>query len=243
MQTTLLKGLEVLELLVRSRTPLGVSTLAATLGLPKSNVHRTLSTLVEAGYAVQDQKGGYLPTLRLWELGVQVMSRHPLRRAAAPFMHRLHQETGETISLVILDGNDSLYLHQIASPMPIRLSSAVGERAPAILTVSGKTLLALSHDWDSRARRFHSELQESQVKLPQLLKELKRIRDDGYAMAASRWRPGVNSMAAVIVDENDRAVAAIAVAGARERFTDARMRAVLPALLNICTEIGSALGA
>jgi len=242
-QTTLLKGLEILELLVGSRAPLGVSALAAELSLPKSNIHRTLTTLVAAGYADQDEAGGYRPTLRVWELGNHVMSRHPLRRAAIPFMHRLHQETGETINLVVLDGGDSLYLHQIASPMPIRSGSAVGERAPAILTVSGKVMLALRSDWEACARRLHAAAANPGIRLPQLLKTLRTTRENGYDMAPSVWRPGVNSMAAAVLGPDGEPLAAITVAGARERFTKRRMEACLPALLNTCTEIGGALGA
>ena len=50
MDSTLLKGLTVLEHLAASDEPRGVSEIARTLQLTKSNAHRTLQTLATAGY-------------------------------------------------------------------------------------------------------------------------------------------------------------------------------------------------
>ena len=55
MDSTLAKGLAALEWLVRQRRPCRVSELAEALGIARSNAHRTLQTLVECGWAVQDE--------------------------------------------------------------------------------------------------------------------------------------------------------------------------------------------
>lgn len=52
MDSTLIKGLTVLEHLAGSEAPRGVSDLARSLNLTKSNVHRTLQTLVAAGLLI-----------------------------------------------------------------------------------------------------------------------------------------------------------------------------------------------
>ena len=68
MDTTTLKGLTVLEALVRSGESRSAGELAQELGLVRSNVHRTLQTLAHAGYveANADSKKGR-PALRHWE--------------------------------------------------------------------------------------------------------------------------------------------------------------------------------
>jgi DNA-binding IclR family transcriptional regulator len=80
MNNTLIKGLALLEVLAHSDHPLGVTELAARIGLGKSNVHRLLQALVEQGYVRRDGDGGvYAASIRLWELGSAVLANLDLR--------------------------------------------------------------------------------------------------------------------------------------------------------------------
>ena len=66
---TLTKGLQILEALVRSAGPRGVSELAKELSLTKSNVHRLIQTLVSIGYVTQDvETDRYQLSAKLWRL-------------------------------------------------------------------------------------------------------------------------------------------------------------------------------
>ena len=245
MDSTLLKGLTVLERVIQSDVPMGVSALAAALGLPKSNVHRTLATLVEAGYLAQDEGGNYRPTLRIWEQGTRVIARDPLRRAASAFMQALHQETAETVNLIVLDGDECLYIHQITAPMPIRASSALGHRAPAIFPASGKALLAFGPDTEKRVRALYAKQKSPRprMKLTELLDEIATIRRNGFALSVSGWREGINSVAGVIMGPNGVPAGAIALSGPQERMGLERMNALAHSVLNACTHASSALGA
>ena len=105
MDTTIAKGLRLLNRIAHADAPVGVTAMAKEMGLEKSNVHRTLTTLLALGYVQKDgATGRYGPTLKVWELGMKVVTRHPMVRAARPFMQMLHQQTQETIHLTILDG-------------------------------------------------------------------------------------------------------------------------------------------
>jgi len=242
--TTLLKGLQILERVIQADSPIGVSALATALKLPKSNIHRTLATLVEAQYLTQDDSGGYRPTLRVWELGARVIARDPLRRAANAFMQTLHQETSETVNLVVLDGDECLYIHQIAAPIPIRASSALGHRAPAIFPASGKVLLAFGEEAEKRVRALYTKQKSPapRVKLSELLDEIKTIRRQGYALSVSGWRDGINSVAGVIMAPNGQPAGALAVSGPQERMGPERMKSLAHSVLNACTHASGALG-
>lgn len=244
MDSTLLKGLAVLEKVIQSDHPVGVSALASEFQLPKSNMHRTLSTLVEAGFVAKNNLGNYLPTLKTWELGIPIISRHAIRRASLAFMQTLFQEAQETVNLVVLDGDDSLYIHQMSSSAPIRQSSTVGERAPAIMTVSGRVMLAFMPDAQKRLRDLYAQQKSPKPakKITELQKEADSIRASGYAKSDSIWRPGINSLASVIYGPDDRPVAALAIAGPKERFTENKIATLIPSLLNACTSISQSLG-
>ncbi len=245
MDTTLIKGLRILERVIQSDAPVGVSTLASVMKLPKSNVHRTLSTLVESGYLMQDEAGNYKPTLRIWEQGTRVIARDTLRRAAVAFMQSLQQETSETVNLIVLDGDECLYIHQIAAPMPIRASSPVGHRAPAIFPASGKALLAFGPEPEKRIRTLYAKQKSPKpsVKLADLLDEIGAIRRNGVAFSVSGWREGINSVASVIIGPIGLPAGAIALSGPQERMTSERMNQLSRSVLNACTHASAAFGA
>jgi DNA-binding IclR family transcriptional regulator len=246
LDSTLIKGIRLFERLLQSDAPMGVSALAAALGLQKSNVHRTLATLVRLGYVEQDASGLYKPTRRVWEQGMKVIRRDPIRRAAMSFLHALNAETHETISLAVLDGGDCLYLHQITTNTTIRPLSTVGQRVPAVFPATGKVLLAFQPDAEKRVRAICAKrvnFGKRKVSVPALLDELATIRRLGYATSMSAWREGVNSVACAVLGPDQRAIAAIGVSGPEERLPKERLRQLSKTVLNACTQIGHALGA
>src|SRR5690349_24819833 len=106
MDSTLLKGLSVLERVAMSEEPRGVTELAEELPLTKSNVHRILKTLEAAGYLTRDETTRrYKLTLKLWELGLSVVSKMDLRVQASPWLKGLSETTRETVHLSVLDGD------------------------------------------------------------------------------------------------------------------------------------------
>ena len=133
MDKTLLKGLMVLEAVTDvDNPPRTIDALAARVGLTRSNTHRTLQTLIHAGYVIKDDEGGgYRGAVRLFELAARQLAQLDVRKLAAPYMRTLADQTGETVHLSVLDGFDVVYVDKIDSPQPIRAYSMIGGRAPA----------------------------------------------------------------------------------------------------------------
>lgn len=247
METTLLKGLRLLEELVHSEKAIGVSELAGRLETSKSNVHRTLSTLVYAGYVEQNEHGSYQPTLKVWEQGMHVIARHPVRRAAMAFMATLQKETSETVNLAILEGFESLYIHQITAHIPIRPCSTVGSRTPAIYPASGKILLAFQTNIEEQIKDYVREQNSKNTSKPQIdvdgfFDELATIRQTRCAMSVSGWRDGINSVASAIIGRDGLPLGAIAVSGPQERMSRERMQEIFSSVLNACTQTAATLG-
>lgn len=107
MDKTLLKGLSVLEAIADMQGEARViDDVAARVGLTRSNTHRTLQTLMHAGYVERDPvDGGYRGTMKMFALGVRQFGQ--------------------------LDGLEVIYIDKIDSVQPIRAYSMVGGRAPA----------------------------------------------------------------------------------------------------------------
>jgi DNA-binding IclR family transcriptional regulator len=236
------RGLAVLELLALEAGPVRLADVAQRLGLQKSTAHRTLTTLSALGYVERATVPGcYQASLRLWEIGSDLAAHHPVKRAATEFIRRLHQSTRETVSLVILSGDDVLYLDKLISPRPIRFTSRVGTRAPAALTAGGKAILAYERDaramLDRTLARVEPKLRLSPDTFARMLQDVRR---KGYA--SSSFRSGVISFAAPIMARDGRAAAAISVSAPISRMTDAKRAQIVEQLLATCAEIAERVG-
>lgn len=245
MDSTLLKGLRVLESVARSAGPRGASELARELDLTRSNVHRTLQTLVSAGYLRAAADGsGYECTVKLFELSSAVMERVDVRRVAQHHIHRLAENTAETVHLSILEGLEVVYLDKVESPQPVRAYSSIGGRAPAHCVASGKALLAAlpRDELDALLARGLPAWTERTITDPaELTPELARTRETGCAVNRGEWRVSVAGVAAVVFDAAERPVAAVGVSGPIDRVLPQESRyrsAVLDAAREVSRELG-----
>ena len=249
MDTTLVKGLTVLEVLAHSGAPRGVSELARELDLPKSNVHRTLQTLIATGYVrATGRPAAYECTLKLFELGAAIMSRVDVRHRAEPHMAALAEATRETVHLSALDraagGPEVIYLHKIESPEPVRAYSVIGGRAPAHCVASGKALLA--HQEERYLHALPDPLAgftpASITGRDALLEELAEVRARGYAVNRGEWCESVCGVAAIIFDADRRPAAAIGISGPVDRLRPAALRRhradVVAAARRVSAELG-----
>ena len=242
MDSALAKAFGVLEALSRAKGPSRLSALAADLGLQKSTVHRILGELTGLGYV--ERHGGtglYRPTLRTWELGTAVVADLPIKQVATGALHRLHEQTGETVSLVVRSGDDALYLDKIVSARPIRFTTRVGSRLPLPLTASGKALLAASADGDEVLRRVATRPDLAHhLDVARALDELAVTRERGYAIATGR--PGLIGIAAAVLDRDDEPVAALSVSAPTDRLPPAQLPDVVEAVVSTAAHLAESIG-
>lgn len=231
MNNTLINGLRLLELLARADAPMGITELAQSLSLVKSNVHRLLQALIDLGYVRQlSEDKRYCASIRLWEMGSAVLAQIDLKRVAQPQMLQLQATTGEAAHLSVLDVNEAVYVHKIDSDMPVRAYSEIGGRAPAHCVATGKALLAWQGE--TALRKLSSNLERHTSRTVKdaraFMREMGRIRDQGYALNRGEWREGVGGVAAPIRGGHGQAIAAIGVSGPLSRLSLARMRTLAP---------------
>lgn len=247
MDSTLAKGLAALEWLVRQQRPCRVSELAEELGIARSNAHRTLQTLIECGWAVQDEAtSAYRPGVRLIEMGALVEGASDLRTRLRPVLAKLAVASGETIHLAALDGAEIVYLDKFDSPLPVAAYSRVGGRAPAYCVASGKALLAAMDERTAELRtrlgRLVPHTPNTITDVAALEAELARSRERGWAENREEWRLGVCGLGAPVFDARGEAVAAVGMSVPSIRFARAQARVLAEQLLACAAEASAALG-
>lgn len=247
MDSTLAKGLATLEWMTRQQRDCRVTDVAQAFGMARSNAHRTLQTLVQCGWAVQDAAtSAYRPSLRMFELGALVAEVADIVTLLRTHLAALAQTTGETIHLAMLDGAEIVYLDKFDSPLPVAAYSRVGGRAPAYCVGAGKALLAAAAldvtTLRQRLGRLVAHTPNTITDIDALHAELQRIRARGFAENRDEWQQGVCGVAAPVFNARGEAVAALGMSVPSIRFARVQAQRLAAKVMASALAASSALG-
>ncbi|MXY34463.1 MAG: IclR family transcriptional regulator [Boseongicola sp. SB0676_bin_33] len=211
--STLSKGLAILERLTGMKSGIGVSDLSREMGLTKSNTFRLLQTLTALGYVRREPDRSYAATLKAWQVGRSVVENLNLRTAASPMMLFLSEETKETIYLAVRDGLNVVYIDKIESTKPIRTWNPIGGAAPIYCVGTGKALLAEDYTLlrDQVVATLEPFTDRTITDAAALDKDMAATRLRGYGIDTGEFRPNVLSFGAAIHLPNGEAIGALGV--------------------------------
>ena len=243
MDKTLLKGLQVLEFVARADRNVKIADVAGELGLTKSNAYRALKTLESAGFIHQDKVDkDFAASVKIWELGMQVVARIDLRSRAAKALQNLARRSNETVHLAVLDGTDVVYVDKIDSVEPVAAYTRLGGRAPAHAVATGKALLSQYSGAELKERlgALTRYSPSTIVDYDALQSDLDLSRARGFSINRGEWRESVWGIGAVIRDGTGAVVGAIGVSGPGYRLDDAARCEELAAMVVDAAEAISA---
>jgi DNA-binding IclR family transcriptional regulator len=217
----LTRGLEILSILSGERRKLTLSEIAATLGVTRSSAYRLLYTLGHLGFVDYDAGSkSYQLGPQVLNLGFGYLASRDLVEVAMPHLLRLRDRTGWSAHLGELHGNEVVYLARVATRRAIASNVHVGTRLPARATTMGRVLLAGLSEREVRDLYDHEfAMQPRSGGIAQLIDRLADDRARGFVVQNSVYEPGVASVAAPILDANDRTIAAVNIS-AVAMFTD-----------------------
>jgi DNA-binding IclR family transcriptional regulator len=216
------KALELLSVFSFREPRLSLADLAARTGIPRATAFRLLSTLEQSGFLAKDH-GAYQLGIKCFVLGNIVAGGLDLRETAHPHLVALRDSTRETTQIAILDHWQVVYLERMISPYPVGfMRSRAGAILPAYCTALGKTLLAYTPEADVDAwaatQKFPALTPRTITSARRLLKELRVIRERGYAIDEEERERGVRCVAAPIRNHHGDVVAAVSIAGPVDRL-------------------------
>jgi DNA-binding IclR family transcriptional regulator len=210
------RAIDILNLFDNQAEELGTTEIARSLNLHKSTVASLVYTLEANGYLTQNMK------TRKYRLGfklaerVSVMLNHlQIRQVVYPFLQELHQEFNETINLGMLDGASVVYIERLQSTRPLGMRSEIGRRTLAHSTALGKAMLACLSPTELNAfiacHGLPALTQNTITEPRDLLEELEKTRQLGYAVDNEENEIGGRCTAAPIFDQTGRVVAAVSI--------------------------------
>jgi DNA-binding IclR family transcriptional regulator len=138
------RTLDFLEIFAVHKRPLSASEIARLLAIPASSCHDVLQALLERGYLYElTPRGGYYPTLRLYQTAKVIADHDPVPLRADAILRALRDKIDESILMAKVNGLDATYLLSIEPSHPLRFLASVGQNVRSLhATSAGKALLA-----------------------------------------------------------------------------------------------------
>jgi DNA-binding IclR family transcriptional regulator len=205
------KGLDILELLSREESGLGIAEIARRLDRTVGEIFRMIVVLEARGYIAQ---GAASDRYGLTSLLFEIAHRTPLVRrltaVAAPVMRRLTAEINQSAHLAVLNEGRVLVVEQVSAPANSSFIVRLGATLDLWRTSSARVILAFL---EARERRRVLERfpPPGGVALATVEAELAVIRAAGWEMRESLVVRGVTNISAPVIDHSGQPVAALTV--------------------------------
>jgi IclR family pca regulon transcriptional regulator len=235
------KGLAVMEILALHPSGMTLTDMAAKAGMTRAGARRFLLTLVDSGYAVQDDRlfrlsPRLLTVARTWLQGASLWTY------AEPFLRAVATRFNESSSAAVLSGEDIVYVARIPGRHILSVALHVGTRLPAWCTSMGRVLLADLPPAERRALLASSKIvahtPKSITDPDELEKEIGRVAQQGFAIIDEELELGLRSIAVPVRDRSGRVAAAINISTQSSRFSPDEMEAqILPSLKDAARSI------
>jgi IclR family transcriptional regulator, pca regulon regulatory protein len=240
------RGLAVIRAFDGEHRELTLSEVARIAGLTRAAARRFLLTLVELQY-MHVAGGRFSLRPRVLELGYAYLSSLTLPEVAQPHMEALVAQVNESCSISVLDDTDIVYVVRVPTRRIMSITLAVGTRLPAYATSMGRVLLAGLPQVELEQRLAGLELRRLTARTvtspEELLKVLRTVRKQGYALVDQELEEGLRSVAVPIRGPAGTTSAAlnVSVHASRASMTTVR-REFLPLALQTARAIEDDLG-
>jgi DNA-binding IclR family transcriptional regulator len=239
------RAFEILRVVAESHSEMGISDLAKHLGFSKSTTHGLAQALLKVGALDQSQQGKkFFLGPAVVELSFRNWNYFRVVEHSQPILDDLRDRINETIFLGALSHWRGLIMATAEAIKPLKITSPPGTTIPLLAGAVGKVFLA-QHDEAHVAQLLNKKelpkfTSSSIVSKKAYLKELSRVREQGYALDKEEYLPGVRAVAVGL--ENHRGLPlAIWVVGFAESMSGKSMPRVVEETLNATKQLQQVL--
>lgn len=245
--SVLLNGISVLQVFSLDEPLLGVTEIAAKVGLHKSTVSRILATLERVQLVERDSDS------RRFRLGLGVIAlAGPLladldvRRVAYPVLQTLSERTGETSALMVWNGTEAVCVEQVPSHHQVKHTTPLGTRYRTMNDSSVRVFLA--HSDPARALTV---LRAGDITGAQYLDDagieayfarLSTARERGYTANYGETSLDEVGIASAVFDHRGDIIAAVLVSAPRFRVSEQQVPLLGEAVRDCADRVSERLG-
>jgi DNA-binding IclR family transcriptional regulator len=226
---------------------LRVTDIVSRVKLDKGTTSRLLSTLAGKGLVARDSlTRRYRLGPAIFALGNAAQGHNNLAQLALPALNYLRDASGESSGIDVLIGDSRVCVAQVESRQDLRRVIEVGRPFPAYAGAAGKVLLAHLPDEAMEAALQRIKLvrltPHTITERAALLRELKKVRRNGFAIGYGERIPGGAGIAVPVRDGHEEVVAALSFSMPSSRYEPSRLAEYLGWLRKAADQISSGLG-
>lgn len=234
------RSVRMLKAFTTATPELGLTQLAAAVGLSKGTTYRIAGTLIDGGLLEQDA------TSKSYRLGIGVLALAEVARSglelstkAHPHLEQLRNQFGETVYLLLNRDERVVCAERLEGTQRMRdLSTPPGSSVPYTRGAGGAAMLA-AMPADEVRRILGPDASDV------VAQRVSKAREQGYAFAEGDISEGVGAIAVALTDRAGRVVGAISLGGLLPRVVASEEEiaaAMIAAAGAISTDMGWSLG-
>ena len=223
-----------------NKPSMSVLEIQKIVGLSRPTLYRILETLASKGLV----RAHGIPQRFSLDYGVGRLAQSwlsglDLVAAARPILERLHEESKETVGLMVLRDQQSMCVLELPSPHMLAMSRGIGPMGHLGRGASGKAILAFTSDEAAEAilRTLPRDIDRKR-----LLEDLAKVRRDGFRVSRGEVFTGAISIAAPYFDHTHSVAGSIAVYGPEARISDDWIAWMTKRITAGTAELSAALG-
>jgi IclR family KDG regulon transcriptional repressor len=235
------KAFKILYAISDSSNGLGISDLSKKLKIGKSTVHGITTALEELGVLVRD------PLYKRYTLGYSLLevcrtafAKIDLKDLARKPMEKLMGKVGETVFLGVLNGDHVTIVEMVESRNDMKITSPPGTRLPLLAGATGRVLLSQIEKEKSKEliqkKGLARYTSKTVIDQRQFLREIEKVKGQGYAVDDEEYIPGVRAVAAPLVFPSSPP-AALWVVGFTSTLDDQKVKTVIREIQEAVREI------
>jgi len=245
--TSLRKALAILEAVADADGPLTGQQIAVQVGLSRSTASRLALDLCELGYLAPLSNGyGFELGPAALRLGLRKFSSLDIRRAAAPFMRTISDDTGLMVDLALAHGDEMLYFEVARKTGAVVLATELGSRMPIERTAGGlaaiSALMPVEREqiFSRLKAKYGPEWPQVEAKIARALEE---IATHGFCTAIGTWRPDVSAVGIPFIDPRTGRVFSFSCSGIGYTIEEERLRSEIgPRMVELVDNVAAAMG-
>src|SRR5262245_57430718 len=234
------RAIEILRAFSAEKPSMSVLEISERVGLSPPTVYRLLETLASQGLI----RAHGTPQRFSLDYGVGQLAQNWMAgldpiAAGQPIVERLHEETKETVDLVILRGLQHFCVLELPSPHVLSMARGIGPMGHLGRGGSGKAILAFMSEKEIETvlRTLPKGVDKKTV-----LADLAATRRDKFRVSRSEIFDGAVGIAAPYFDNAHRVAGSIVVFGPEIRFNEQRIANVSKLVVRSAVELSAALG-
>lgn len=198
--------------------PKSLTDICLEVGIHRSKAFSILSTLNEYGLVKKNpNRRGYVLGPGLLTLTGKMLENLSVSRLVEPILYNLAKKAGATVALGVISDDKTFVVAQYEGAPGIGISAPIGHVTPITYGAHGKAIAAflpeaeLEEMLKNKNLFFHGS--PDKYSRTRLKKELAQCRRNGFAMELGDIQPGVNAIAAPILDQNGNPIGYITIVG------------------------------